>query len=65
MTAALAASILVLVVLGAAVAFRVTRERQAISSRLTQLLNEAERLRTHALSSEPTIPRAGKPSSKQ
>ena len=48
-TAALAASILVLVVLGGGVAFRVAQQRQVLASRLAQVLAEAEALRTRAL----------------
>ena len=48
-TAALAASVLVLVVLGGTAAFRVAQQRQVRESRLAQVLDEAEDLRAHAL----------------
>jgi tetratricopeptide (TPR) repeat protein len=48
-TAALAASVLVLVLAGGAAAFRVAQERQIVATRLAQVLAEAETLRTRAL----------------
>jgi tetratricopeptide (TPR) repeat protein/tRNA A-37 threonylcarbamoyl transferase component Bud32 len=47
-TAALAASVLVLVVVGGVVAFRVSQQRQVRESRLALMLDEAEALRPRA-----------------
>ncbi len=48
-TAALAASVLLLVVVGGSAAFRVAQQRQVRASRLAQVLDEAEDLRASAL----------------